>query len=42
MNTKPLIKTLATLAISIGACATVQAQVGLTEWRAGQLPVTLV
>lgn len=41
MNTKPIPKTLAALAIWIGACTTLQAQVGMTEWQAGDLPVTL-
>ena len=42
MHTKTLSKALATLVIALGASAPAQAQVGMTEWRAGTLPVTLV
>jgi len=35
-------KVLVTLAVALGASGTAQAQVGMTEWRAGALPVTLV
>lgn len=42
MNRLSLIKTLAAAAIALGASAAALAQVGMTEWRAGPLPVTLV
>lgn len=42
MHTKTLSKALATLVIALSASAPAQAQVGMTEWRAGTLPVTLI